>query len=321
MHRDWQFFSGGCQVDHDFSRRERIDFAGGGVAAYMEEIPVVEGVWLYRIDARGKGRFGLAKDDVPGSGRIILGCMRGGIGAYTLEGSAAQTWRSDGRFYALTPKGRSVSYEIETDTHWQVAALRIEAEALDMLARDDDFPGIARQALEGQVDTINSGRALTSGMRQLMQDLLDPRPAGGLERLYLQGKALELLSLQCGAMGALCADQETIGAREMARLRDARERLLTDLGNPPSLEALAASVGLTPRRLNRGFRIVFGTTVYDYLREARMDEAKRLLECGAEMPLKQLAWAVGYAQTSNFVTAFRRRFGVSPARYRRQIWN
>jgi AraC-like DNA-binding protein len=35
------------------------------------------------------------------------------------------------------------------------------------------------------------------------------------------------------------------------------------------------------------------------------------------LPLKQLAWELGYNQASNFVTAFRRRFGVPPGYYRR----
>lgn len=316
MYQDWQFFSGECQISHDFSHRERIEFAGGGVRAYMEEIPIVAGVSLYRVDARGNGRFGMAKEDVPSEGRIILGCMRGGHGAYTMDGCATQTWRNDGKFYALTPNGRSVTYDVVAEQFWQVAALRIEAEALDMLAQDTGLPEVARMALEGRVDDLSGARAMTAGMRRLMQDLIDPPLGGGMRRLYMQAKALELLSQQCAAMGGFVND-DTLSARDMARLREARERLLADLGNPPGLEELAAAVGLTPRRLNKGFRVVFGTTVFDYLREARMDAARRMLEEGGDIPLKRLAWAVGYTQTSNFVTAFRRRFGVSPARYRR----
>lgn len=316
MYQDWQFFSGGCQISHDFAHRERVEFAGGGVKAYMEEIPILAGISLYRVDSRGNGRFGMAKEDVPSEGRIILGCMRGGHGAYTMDGCASQTWRNDGKFYALTPNGRSVAYDVVAEGVWQVTALRIEAEALDMLARDAGLPELARMALEGRVDDLSGARAMTAGMRRLMQDLIDPRPAGGMRRLYMQGKALELLSQQCAAMEGFASD-DTLSARDMARLREARERLLADLGNPPGLEDLAAAVGLTPRRLNKGFRVVFGTTVYDYLREARMDAARQMLEDGGDIPLKRLAWAVGYTQTSNFVTAFRRRFGVSPARYRR----
>ena len=102
-------------------------------------------------------------------------------------------------------------------------------------------------------------------------------------------------------------------------MRQARDRLLDDLRHPPSLDALAASVNLTPRQLNAGFRALFGTTVFDYLRDARMDAARRMLDEGLDMPLKQLGWAVGYGQVTNFVTAFRRRYGVSPGRYRSSL--
>lgn len=317
MDQDWRFFSGGCEIAHDFAQRERIDFAGGNVQAYMEEVPIMTGISFYRVDAQGVGRFGMAKEDVPHGGRIILGCMRGGHGTFTMEGHAAQSWRGDGKFYALTPNGRSVSYEISSDPHWQVIAIRLEAEALDGLAQDASFPRIARQALEGRVKDLAGARSLPAPMHRVMQDMFSPPRGGAIERLYLQGKALELLSLQCWAIADTADDEAALTAREMVRLREARARLLADMSNPPGLEELALAVGLTPRRLNRGFRIAFGTTVFDYLRDARLDAARRMLEEGGDMPLKRLAWAVGYSQASNFVTAFRRRFGVSPARYRR----
>lgn len=317
MYQDWQFFSGGCEIRHDFSHAERVDFAGGNVKAFMEEIPVMAGISLYRVDARGNGRFGMAKEDVPSEGRIILGCMRGGHGSYTMEGCATQIWRGEGKFYALTPNGRSVSYDAVSDQFWQVAALRIEAEALDVLARDDDLPQIARKALEGRVDDLAGAQTLPGSMRRLMADLIEPPRGGVLQRLYMQAKALELLSQQCLAMEQFSRDGEALTARDMARLREARERLLADIADPPGLDDLAAAVGMTPRRLNKGFRTMFGTTAFDYLRDARMDAARKMLEAGGEVPLKQLAFMVGYSQTSNFVTAFRRRFGVSPARYRR----
>jgi AraC-like DNA-binding protein len=105
--------------------------------------------------------------------------------------------------------------------------------------------------------------------------------------------------------------------RELNRVREARERLLADIQNPPDLAELARSVGMTPKRLNFGFRQLFGDTAFHYLLEVRMKTAKRMLDDGFEQPLKQVAWLVGYSQVSNFVTAFRRRFGVSPGIYRR----
>ncbi len=52
------------------------------------------------------------------------------------------------------------------------------------------------------------------------------------------------------------------------------------------------------------------------LRDARLDAARAALQGGTPLSLKQLAWELGYGQVTNFVTAFRRRFGVPPGAYR-----
>jgi AraC-like DNA-binding protein len=105
--------------------------------------------------------------------------------------------------------------------------------------------------------------------------------------------------------------------RDLAKVRVAHERLLHDLREPPDLDALAKDVGLSPKRLNRGFRELYGTTVFAFLRDARLEAARKALEAGTPLPLKQLAWELGYQQVSNFVTAFRRRFGVTPGAWKR----
>jgi AraC-like DNA-binding protein len=149
-----------------------------------------------------------------------------------------------------------------------------------------------------------------------MRDLLDPTYAGPMLNLYRQGKSIEMLLHQFEALETVRPSQQLRPA-ELWRIREARERLLADLANPPELEALARSVGLSAKRLTAGFKSVYGMTVFDYLLEARMTAAREMLEDGAELPLKQLAWRLGYAHPSNFVIAFRRRFGIAPGAYRR----
>jgi len=302
---------------HDFERGERIDFAGAGVRAYMEEIDIAPGVSLYRIDATGTGQFELAKNDTPSGGRLILGCMLGGSGSLKMEGCEEQVWRDEGRFYSLTPISRPVHYDVRSRPYWRVVAVRLEAHALDLLMQDNGLPDLVRNALEERVSDVAMAGPLTARMRHIMGDLLNSSYSGAMHRLYQQSKAMELLAYQFDALGELNATEQPQG-RELARLREARERLVADLREPPTLTDLAAAVGLSPKRLNAGFRAAFGTTVFGYLRDARLDSARDLLDDGLEIPLKVLAWQVGYRQPSNFINAFRRRFGVPPGAYRRK---
>lgn len=97
----------------------------------------------------------------------------------------------------------------------------------------------------------------------------------------------------------------------------AASRILTeDLANPPQLAALARQVGTNAKRLNDAFKACAGATVFEYLHEARMREACKLLR-DTHIEISTIAADLGYGSACNFSTAFRQRHGVSPRQYRK----
>ncbi len=314
--QNWLFSSGHCEWAHDFDERQRADFRRGPVRAYLEETPVFPGIWLYRGEAVGRSRFNMEVEAGTGTkGRLILGSMLAGRGVMALEGCDEQTWREDGRTYLLSPTERRVRYDIAADDGWRTIALRLETEALDLLGSDGNLPEVMRNVLEGRVDDLADVAAISGPLRAVSHMLLSMPYERSMRRLFRQAKVLELLAHLFDRFETE-DDRGTLAAGELARVRKARERLLADLREPPDLETLALDVGLTAKRLNRGFRSLYGTTVFNYLRDARLDAARAALQGGTPLSLKQLAWELGYGQVTNFVTAFRRRFGVPPGAYR-----
>ena len=106
------------------------------------------------------------------------------------------------------------------------------------------------------------------------------------------------------------------GSVEAAIFLAAQRRILQDLATTPELAILARSVGTNTRLLNEAFRKFAGVTVFDYLREARMKEARHLLSETA-LEVQTIANDLGYGSAANFSTAFRERFGLSPRQYRK----
>ncbi|HEV7311528.1 AraC family transcriptional regulator [Sphingopyxis sp.] len=82
-----------------------------------------------------------------------------------------------------------------------------------------------------------------------------------------------------------------------------------------SLAALAALVGMDVRRFTSAFHDAFGLSPWQYVMRMRLDEAARRLWYGTA-PVTEVALATGFASPSHFATAFARRFGVPPSRYR-----
>ena len=99
-------------------------------------------------------------------------------------------------------------------------------------------------------------------------------------------------------------------------IAQATERLvLSDLASVPALPELAASVGTHEKRLSRVFKEQTGRTVFEFVREARLAEAQRLLASSA-LSVEEVALAVGFSGAANFSTAFRERFGSTPSAFR-----
>ncbi len=103
-----------------------------------------------------------------------------------------------------------------------------------------------------------------------------------------------------------------LSASERNRLAEAIRGQL-DAGH--SLDGLAGLVGMDVRRFTGAFQDAFGLSPWQYVMRARLDEAARRLWYGTE-PVTEVALATGFASPSHFATAFARRFGVPPTRYR-----
>lgn len=138
---------------------------------------------------------------------------------------------------------------------------------------------------------------------------------GALKRMYLEGKALELLAFHLDGL-----DQEErrkqatskLTRYDMDCLHEAKSILARDWKEPPSLLGLARLTGLNDYKLKLGFKELFGMTVYGYVREQRMTEARKLLEQG-KANVSETAFIVGYQNVSHFAKVFRKTYGYNPS--------
>jgi AraC-like DNA-binding protein len=95
----------------------------------------------------------------------------------------------------------------------------------------------------------------------------------------------------------------------------AKELLSSQLAEPPSLEALAAAVGLSPFHFARVFRRATGLPPHAWLLQRRLERARGLLKSGCA-PLS-VAMQLGFADQSHLSRQFKRTYGVGPGAYRK----
>ena len=138
-------------------------------------------------------------------------------------------------------------------------------------------------------------------------------------RKWLSGKFWELLTIGLQSMKEDVSQQDgqrlDAPAPETAQLQRARRVIDREYVDPPSLENLAAKLGLSQTRLKSGFKSAYGTTVMQYCLQKRVDAA-RLLLAEPHLSISQIADTVGYEDPSAFSRAFRRVAGQSPQEWR-----
>jgi AraC-like DNA-binding protein len=151
--------------------------------------------------------------------------------------------------------------------------------------------------------------------RTVLDDILNHSYSGALENIFVNAKVHELLvnSLQClineKEEGFACKFLADESGKE--RIYQAREILLQRIGEPITIKALSRKVAINECYLKKGFKEVFGTTIFDFYQQQRMEHAKYLLyEKG--LNVTDVSALLGYSSISHFSAAFKKHTGLKP---------
>ncbi|BAU12333.1 transcriptional regulator, AraC family [Leptolyngbya sp. NIES-3755] len=215
-----------------------------------------------------------------------------------------------------TVKGLAHRPTVQVDIH-------LEPERLKTLIGDqpDVLPSeLQRMLVRDEALPFSPVRKITPAMHLALQQMLNCPYHGAIKQMYLESKSIEVLSLwfdqvrrldQVSSSNSPTQRSTTPQITEVERIYQAKNILVGQMDDPPSLLALARQVGLNDCTLKRGFKQVFGTTVFSYLHQCRMEQARSLL-LEHRWSVTEVAHKVGYKNLCAFSTAFRKTFGVSP---------
>ncbi|WP_343700221.1 AraC family transcriptional regulator [Chitinophaga sp.] len=152
--------------------------------------------------------------------------------------------------------------------------------------------------------------------KTVLEQMVHHNYEGILKNIFLQSKALELLLFSSDQFIQNDTD-ERYGCRFLTQMEDrekiekARSILLEQLDAPITIRDLARRVAMNECYLKKGFKAMFGTTIYDYFQKERMEKAKGLLyEKG--LSVSEVAIMMGYSCISHFSTAFKKHTGLKP---------
>jgi AraC-like DNA-binding protein len=151
--------------------------------------------------------------------------------------------------------------------------------------------------------------------RMVLEGLLNHNYSESLENIYVnaQTQMLLLYSLDCLDEKEIDVINCKFLANEADRekILKAREVLIQSIGEPITIKELSRKVAMNECYLKKGFKEMFGSTIFDFYQSQRMEHAKYLLyEKG--LTVTEVSVLLGYSSISHFSTAFKKHTGIKP---------
>ncbi|OOV18236.1 AraC family transcriptional regulator [Flavobacterium sp. LM4] len=154
---------------------------------------------------------------------------------------------------------------------------------------------------------------ITVKMHSVINEIISCNRKGIFKKMLIQAKVIELLLLQLEQMSEHeCEVFCSLKKKDIEKMHNAKELILANLNTPCSLITLAHQVGTNEFTLKKGFKEVFGTTVFGLINDEKMELAKKmLLEEG--FAVNQVSELIGYKNPQHFTTAFKKKYGIVPS--------
>jgi AraC-like DNA-binding protein len=156
----------------------------------------------------------------------------------------------------------------------------------------------------------------SSSIAVVLSQILQAKVHDSMKSLYFKGKVYELLSLYFNKSEDPSVEQcpFLVDEENIQKIRQAKTIILERMTDPPSLEQLAVEIGLSLKKLKEGFKQLYGDTVFAYLLDHKMEEARRMLD-SQKYNVNEVGLKLGYSTASHFITAFKKKYGTTPKKY------
>jgi AraC family transcriptional activator of pyochelin receptor len=207
------------------------------------------------------------------------------------------------RYYLKKPESYSVEIELSLDFIRKV--FHNDLEILREFGQNigKNYPGIMG----------NQAFPITNAMKQILTQVRECQYTGPLKRMFVEAKVIELLTLQISQINSFQTKKTTLKKADIDKLNEVKELLLKNLNSPYSIDELARVAGINRTKLQDGFKDLFGTTIFGYITDIRLEDARRhIMDSGHNKTIAEIATMSGYKNAQHFTAAFKRKYGYLP---------
>ena len=279
----------------------------------MEKTTIEEGFYILRCfnDKEKEKRFA---EDV-GQEYIQFHFCQKGSGTFTFNGGSYQLPMSANHVILLYNPQKALPIDLNLMADAAVLSLVISIKKFHGLF-SEDAAQIHFLSPENITKKYYDTREISPAKSVVVSQILDAKIHPSIQSLYFRGKVYELLSLFFNKSEGTNTEQcpFLVDEENVRKIKKAKEIILNNMAEPPSLQALSAEIGLNIKKLKEGFKQIYGDTVFSYLLDQKMNEARQMLN-SKKYNINEISLKLGYSTSSHFIAAFKKKFGTTPKKY------
>jgi len=228
-------------------------------------------------------------------------------------------WDSDTCINGEMHKGLKSRNHYSKNRYHQFHSIFIDKSFFKELVNENEHYQKSKSIFKGEYFDVKLNKHTSTQQKILLKDLEKASfKEGKLQQLYIESKLLDLVYVSINGIEPVQQNMNTyLSSQDIEALNKAREILLENMQNPPSLKELSYKSAINEFKLKKGFKQLFGNTVFGYLQEHRLNEAKDLLESN-DINVSEASSMVGYKNNSHFTKIFKDHFGINPIEIRKK---
>lgn len=138
-------------------------------------------------------------------------------------------------------------------------------------------------------------------------------------KFFFRSKALNLLTEFFLKMRRRISAQRGTTLYHEQQMVLAEKKLMDNLNSGlPDIKHMAAELSISESTLKRYFKKIYGKNIYEYYLEKKMIHARHLLD-SRKSTVTEIAYTLGYEKVSQFITMFKRFYGIQPGAYKQAL--
>jgi AraC-like DNA-binding protein len=145
--------------------------------------------------------------------------------------------------------------------------------------------------------------------------------SGIMRTLSIEGRIYLILALQLlehHNYESKDAVKESLSKEDIKKIHTLTEYIIDNISGTISIEVLSRKSGLSPKKLQLGFKLLYSKTVNEYIRQLKLEVSRDYLK-NSDLTISEIVYLVGIKSRSYFSKIFNEAYGILPTDYRKHL--